>query len=153
MRKFYVEFMDEYPTALLQALEDWLNHDPVLRLARAAKLRAELEHVEPEFKRCTVQCYRRIDFPKDPNDNQRFVPLPLLDLLHTGRLAESVSSWTTNPSVAKDHFEGIQADATCVIFKHVPSPSEVWGNLSELLKASAFRKRLKNGLSPRFTPG
>src|ERR1039458_9799636 len=101
-------FMVEYPTTLLQALEDWLNHDPVLRLARAAKLRAELERVEPGFKRCTVRCYRRVDFPKDPNQNPRGVPLPLLNLLNTGKLAESVSSWTTDPSVAKAHLEGVQ---------------------------------------------
>ena len=141
-------FMVEYPTTLLQALEDWLNHDPVLRLARAARLRAELERVEPGFKRCTVQCYRRIDFPKDPNENLRGVPLPLLALLYTGKLAESVSSWTTDPFVAKAHLEGVQADATCVIFKHVPSPSEVWVNLFELLNAPAFQKALQGGSFP-----
>jgi hypothetical protein len=99
--------MVEHPTTLLQALEDWLNHDPVLRPARAAKLCDELERVDPLFKRCAVQCYRRIDFPKDPQENPRGVPLPLFYLLHTGKLAESVSSWTTDPSVAKAHLEGV----------------------------------------------
>jgi len=143
-----MEFMDEYPTTLLQALEDWLNHDPAARLAQVAKLRVELEHVDPGFKRCTVQCYRRIDFPKDPDENPRGVPLPLLDLLHTGKLAESVSSWTTNPSVAKAHLEGVQADATCVIFKRDPSPSEVWVNLSDLVNAPAFHRALQGGSFP-----
>jgi hypothetical protein len=135
--------MVEYPTTLLQALEDWLNHDPVLRPAQAAKLCAELEHVDRRFKRCAVQCYRRIDFPKDPQENPRGVPLPLLDLLRAGRLAESVSSWTTDPSVAKAHLEGLQADATCVIFKHVPTPSEVRVNLSGLVNAPSFQKALQ----------
>jgi hypothetical protein len=140
--------MAEYPRPLLQALEDWLNHDAVLRLARAAKLRAELEYVDPVFKRCAVQCYRRIDFPKDPQENPRSVPLPLLDLLHTNELAESVSSWTTNPSVAKAHLEGVQTDATCVIFKHLPLPTEVWVDLSELMNAPAFQMALQGESFP-----
>ncbi len=134
--------MDEYPHSLLSALEAWMNHDPELRLIRADKLREELTIVEPEFKQCTVQCYRRMDFPKDPRDNPRRVPLPLLDLFHTGKLEESISSWTTDPRVAKDHMEGVQSDATCVIFKHVPSPGEVWVDLSRLLRAPAFQKAL-----------
>ena len=143
-----MDFMVEYPATLLQALEDWLNHAPELRLPRAANLHRELEQVEPGFKRCTVQCYRRIDFPKDPNENPRDVPLPLLDLLHTGKLAESVSSWTTDPSVAQAHLEGVQADATCVIFKHVPLPGEVWVNLSALVNAPAFQRTLQRGSFP-----
>ena len=140
--------MPDSPITLLRAVEDWLNHDPVLRLERAAKLRAEIEQVQPEFKRCIAPCYRRIDFPKDPNENPRGVPLPLLDLLHTGKLAESVSSWTTDPSVAKAHLEGVQADATCVIFKHVPSPGEVLVNFSELLNAPAVQRALRGGSFP-----
>jgi len=140
--------MVEYPTTLVQALEDWLNHKPELRLARAEVLRAELEHVDARFKHCAVRCYRRIDFPKDPNENPRRVPLPLLDLLHTGKLAESVSSWTTDPSVAKAHLEGVQGDATCVIFGHVPSPIEVWVDLSALLNAAAFQRALQRGVFP-----
>jgi len=98
---------------LLHCLEDWLSHDAELRPERAEALRAELGVVEPEYRRCVVRCYRRIDFPKDPKENERFakairenptgIPLSLLNLLHTGKLEESVSSWTTDPQVAKDH--------------------------------------------------
>jgi hypothetical protein len=140
--------MDEYPITLLRALEDWLNHDPDRRLSRAQTLRAELLNVEPSFKQCSVPCYRRIDFPKDPSENPRGVPLPLLDLLHTGKLKESISSWTTDPDVAKAHLEGVQPDATCVIFKHVPSPTEVWLDLSALLHAPAFQRALQGASFP-----
>jgi hypothetical protein len=35
-----------------------------------------------------------------------------------------------------------------VIFKHVPSPSEVWVNLSELVNAPAFQEALQGGYFP-----
>jgi len=53
---------------LLHCLEDWLSHDAELRPERAEALRAELGVVEPEYRRCVVRCYRRIDFPKDPKE-------------------------------------------------------------------------------------
>jgi hypothetical protein len=134
-----------FPLTLLEAIENWLNHDPALRIARAERLRSELQCVDACYRRCNVTCYRRIDFPKDATDNPRGVPLPLLDLLHSGQLAESISSWTTDPGVAMDHFEGAQADATCVIFKRQPSPSEVLVNLSELFHSEAFRNALQLG--------
>jgi hypothetical protein len=145
------EVMEPYPLTLPEALEDWLNHDPALRLARAERLRTELKNVEPEFKRCTVRCYRRMDFPKDPNENPRGVPLSLLNLLHTGKLLESISSWTTDPNVAKAHLEGVQPDATCVIFAHDPSPEEVWVNLSELLTSPKFTEVLRGGSFPAIS--
>jgi hypothetical protein len=145
--------MDEYPAALLRALEDWLNQDSARRLERASCLKVELEHVEQEFKECMVECYRRIDFSKDPrnpNDpvENRGVSLPLLDLLHTGKLPESISSWTTDPQVARDHREGVQADSICVIFKHMPRPNEVWLDLSALLKTPGFQKALRRSSFP-----
>ena len=140
--------MDAYSITLLKAVNEWLSYDPKERLACADRLLKELENVGPEFKQCTVECYRRIDFPKDPNENPRDIPLPLLDLLHTGNLAESVTSWTTDLQVAKDHLEGVQAGATCVIFRHLPLAEEVWLNLSDLLKAPAFQNALKGTFFP-----
>jgi hypothetical protein len=142
-------------TELLQALNAWLNHDPGLRLERAQALKTAIRDVATQHRTCTVRCYRRIDFPKDPRENERFakqirenptdIPLPLLDLLHTGRLEESVSSWTTDPQVAMNHNNGVQDGHVCVIFFRDPKPEEVWLNLSELIKCPSFLSAVANG--------
>lgn len=139
---FVSEETSPYSATLLSAIEDWMNHDPARRMEKADRLREKLKHVEPEFKTCEVRCYRRIDFPRDSADNPRGIPLPLLDLLHTGRLKESVSSWTTDPAVARAHLEGVQTDATCVIFARIPQPHEVWVDLSRLLRSPRFKAAL-----------
>ena len=133
--------MEPYPESFFKALEDWLNLDSRRKPEVAEALIRELEHVEPVYKECTPHCYRRMDFPKDPDDNPRGISTPLLDLLHTGRLTEEVSSWTTSRTVAMNHMEGVQKDSTCVIFWHDPRPEEVRVNLRALLSSPRLEGR------------
>src|SRR5207249_2077278 len=59
------------------------------------------------------------------------------DVLHPDRSTRSEGS-----------LEGVQADAICVIFKHVPLETQVWVNRSELLKVLAFQKTLQGTSFP-----
>ena len=133
--------MAPYKQSFFKALEEWLNLDSRRRPEVVAALREELKDVEDEYKQCSVRCYRRIDFPKDPGDNPRGISTPLLDLLHTGELEESVSSWTTAPSVAMNHMEGVQKGDTCVIFAYQPKPEQVWLNLNAILQSPRLATR------------
>jgi hypothetical protein len=133
--------MNPYKPSFFKALENWLNLDSKRRPAAALALRSELEDLEGEYKQCHVRCYRRIDFPKDPGDNPRGTSTPLLNLLHTGQLEESVSSWTTESGVAMNHLEGVQKGDACVIFAYDPKPEQVWVNLDALLHSPRLAGR------------
>jgi hypothetical protein len=133
--------MNPYQPSFLNALENWLNLNSKRRPEAALALRGELEDVEGEYKQCRVRCYRRIDFPKDPGDNPRGISTPLLNLLHTGQLEESVSSWTTESRVAMNHIEGVQKGDTCVIFAYDPKPEQVWVNLYAVLQSPRLASR------------
>jgi hypothetical protein len=136
---------ENFPRSLLDSLESWMNHDPDsnVRLLKAESLSAELvAHVEPQFKQCEMACFRRVDLPYDSRENPRGLLEPLLDLLHTGKLEESISSWTTNISVAQSHLEGVQGGFTNVIFRHYPLPSEVLVDLGTLFHSQKFQNTL-----------
>jgi hypothetical protein len=133
--------MHPYQQSFFKALEKWLNFDSRSRPEVVEALRGELDDLEGVYKRCSVRCYRRIDFPKDPGDNPRGISTPLLNLLITGKLEESVSSWTTSPGVAMNHLEGVQKGDTCVIFAYEPKPEQVWINLNVLLQSPRLATR------------
>ena len=137
--------MTPYPISFLRALDDWLAGAPEQRVAKAERLRRELVHIEPEYRQCNVCCYRRIDFPQDSTENVRNVITPMLDLLHTGKLRESISSWSTDPEVAKAHVEGVQQGEICMIFSRMPAPNEVWLNIGELVKSLRFVTGFQGG--------
>jgi len=131
---------EPYPAQLLEAIRNWVNNfESSKRKALAEALKGVLHFVEPEYKTCGVRCYRRIDIPDNPEDNSHGLLTPLLDMCNSGKMWESVSSWTTDLLIAKDHLEGVQSGGICAIFGHTPLPSEVWLNLNNFIKSPRLR--------------
>jgi len=121
-----------FSTELLQAINDWQRGGPRnLRLRRGATLRDLSRGLPHHFRTTSDRCYRRLALNY----------CHLFDLGERLHLAENVSAWTLDESVAA-HFKGGVPPPGWqgVIFSCVPKDTEVVINLDALYRDEVFRE-------------
>jgi hypothetical protein len=105
---------------VLQAINDWQRGgDEKQARKRGAKLKAACICLPAEYRECHLVCFRQ----------KALVTGEVWDLLGEGRLAERISSWSTDLSVAKNFKGGVPPELQglrAVIFNLHPRRRRLW---------------------------
>lgn len=126
----------EFSLPLLQAVNDWqLGGDEKTARKRGLALRDACESLPPEFKAVPSVCFRQIALGKRS----------VWDLLGEMSLAEKISSWTLDLTLAKDFKGGVPPEGQGfqgVIFERAAASGEVVVNLWALYRDARFQEAI-----------
>lgn len=120
-----------YSQELIDAIASWQNgwrEDSIKKSKLANQLTEQAQTLPDAAKVVTDRCYRVLLLDKST----------ISALFFDGHLTESVSSWTTNRSLAAHFKSHLENDQVGVVFSHAPAPEEVVVNIASMWQDPFF---------------